>query len=499
MRAATLSRECASNGVDDNLDAGVCGVGRHGVQSYVLGVRPQLLHLSGPLRGKTVTYATNSLLIGSALTAKVCLKDPAVAGQHAVIEYNAPDCSFHLRGLSGAIFVNHIEVLEVILTDGDLIEFGIDGPRARFRAFAPNGSVCKPVRRMLLDAREVGRHSGSISAVRGFTRDILTLATPQLKVGVPVLIAVLALPLGWIAGWFGSQPSEAARLANLVALEDINKLREGLAAEAKKVDQLSAANELPREVRTKWGLGVCLIHGIVGMKDASGEVAQNESEQPFEFEYSGTGFLVGADGAVVTNRHVVAPWEYSEDLKPLLAAGYTPFFSHFTSTFPDRAPISIEPGSVRMRSDQIDVAIYRLLPSLITGLPLLPLHVGSLESLPDQRAIVVGYPTGLSALLAKAAPAVVAALQKERANMTLVIAKLSSAGEVSPTITQGIISDALPEKLVYDAPTTHGGSGGPVFGGDGKVIAVNHAILQGFGGANYGVPVSFVWDLLNAK
>ncbi len=42
--------------------------------------------------------------------------------------------------------------------------------------------------------------------------------------------------------------------------------------------------------------------------------------------------------------------------------------------------------------------------------------------------------------------------------------------------------------LVYDAATTHGGSGGPVLNGRGEVVAFNTAILPDYGGSNFGVP-----------
>jgi S1-C subfamily serine protease len=63
-------------------------------------------------------------------------------------------------------------------------------------------------------------------------------------------------------------------------------------------------------------------------------------------------------------------------------------------------------------------------------------------------------------------------------------------------ITSGTLGEAGAEKLVYDAQTTSGGSGGPVFDRSGRVIAVNFAIMRGFGGSNFGVPVSFVRELL---
>ena len=57
----------------------------------------------------------------------------------------------------------------------------------------------------------------------------------------------------------------------------------------------------------------------------------------------------------------------------------------------------------------------------------------------------------------------------------------------------GQVTEAM---IVYDAPTGSGGSGGPVFGLDGEVVAVNAAILEQFSGSNLGVPVRHVLALL---
>ena len=48
------------------------------------------------------------------------------------------------------------------------------------------------------------------------------------------------------------------------------------------------------------------------------------------------------------------------------------------------------------------------------------------------------------------------------------------------------------------ANTTHGGSGGPVIGLDGRVVAVNSAIIPEFTGSNLGVPAAEAMRLLDA-
>jgi S1-C subfamily serine protease len=58
------------------------------------------------------------------------------------------------------------------------------------------------------------------------------------------------------------------------------------------------------------------------------------------------------------------------------------------------------------------------------------------------------------------------------------------------------VGDVLADKIVFDAQTTQGGSGGPLFNARGKVIGVTVAVLEGFGGSNFGVPIRFAEPLL---
>ena len=56
--------------------------------------------------------------------------------------------------------------------------------------------------------------------------------------------------------------------------------------------------------------------------------------------------------------------------------------------------------------------------------------------------------------------------------------------------------DVLSDKIVYDAQTTSGGSGGPLLNRDGGVNGVTFAVVKGFGGSNFGVPIRFASPLL---
>ena len=94
-------------------------------------MRAQLLHLSGPLRGRTVTHEEEHLLIGTDPDADVRFPEGVkVQPRHAEIAYVVEGCAFYLRPIEGQVFVNRQEVKEVILQHGDLLEFGADGPPA---------------------------------------------------------------------------------------------------------------------------------------------------------------------------------------------------------------------------------------------------------------------------------------------------------------------------------------------------------------------------------
>ena len=54
----------------------------------------------------------------------------------------------------------------------------------------------------------------------------------------------------------------------------------------------------------------------------------------------------------------------------------------------------------------------------------------------------------------------------------------------------------LADKIVYDAQTTSGGSGGPLFNPEGKAIGINYAMLEDFGGSNFGIPARYAERLL---
>ncbi|MGB2652366.1 MAG: trypsin-like peptidase domain-containing protein, partial [Candidatus Acidiferrum sp.] len=111
--------------------------------------------------------------------------------------------------------------------------------------------------------------------------------------------------------------------------------------------------------------------------------------------------------------------------------------------------------------------------------------------------ISLGYATGLSAILARAGEDTVKEIVKESGgDPKKIVQELEKRQLIRPLVTQGHVGDVLPDKIVYDAQTTSGGSGGPLINRDGEVIGVTFAVVRGFGGSNFGVPIRYAQQLL---
>ena len=464
-------------------------------------MRIQLLHLDGPHRGRTITYDRLQLLFGTSPEADVRYTEGVtVQPRHAQISYSEQDCAFYLKALEGEVFVNRREVEEVVLEQNDLIEIGRLGPKLRFRVHAADGRVCKPVAQMIRDAREVGQRSGVFALTQSMRRDLLQHATPRLRIGVP-LVVLLGLAAAYLLGTRPDpeQQKEIARLehkleeAESLSRAEIERLRAELERHRLVVDTISSRDEALKQVLEIYSRGVCLLHCIITLDDETGKPVRGPDGKPVQLEYTGSGFLASKAGHVITNRHVVEPWWRDARVQPLVALGFKPRFVRFEASFPGRMPITVDPKTIRTGAEGMDIAVLRV---DVRDVPVLPLHTTAATAQRGGRVILLGYPTGVNALLARAEREMVSEVLKVAGNLTGVILELARRQAISPIITQGALNEVKERKLVYDASTTSGGSGGPVFGPAGTVIGVNYAITRNFGGSNFGVPIRFARALL---
>jgi S1-C subfamily serine protease len=154
-------------------------------------------------------------------------------------------------------------------------------------------------------------------------------------------------------------------------------------------------------------------------------------------------------------------------------------------------PVNLSPASVSKTSDL--AVLHAENTDVVRGLPILPLAKSS--GSPGQLVTVIGYPMGIAGMVAKS-PAGIYERMAYRHNDINAASELAALSLIRPSTTCGHLGDVVGDKLIYDAPTAHGGSGGPVFNTKGEVIGVNSAYMDGFSGGTLGVSVDSLRPLL---
>jgi S1-C subfamily serine protease len=145
-------------------------------------------------------------------------------------------------------------------------------------------------------------------------------------------------------------------------------------------------------------------------------------------------------------------------------------------------------------SDEIDIAV---LSSDDAMLEARPLPTGLAPVQPGDEVLLIGYPTGVQAILARTDAKFLDEISEtDDLDFWTVVEKLSASGLISPLATRGIVGQVTRDAVIYDAGTTYGGSGGPVLNLQGEVVAVNTAIMEGFSGANLGLPIARILPFL---
>ncbi len=251
-----------------------------------------------------------------------------------------------------------------------------------------------------------------------------------------------------------------------------------------QVEQLKQDQAMPAVVLNRYRNSIGYIYGVY-------QVGFANQRPAIRARVSGTGFLVG-DGLVATNRHVAEPWFGDSEAQQMIDHGATAMLENLVIFFPGSpTPVSLSPASVSKTSD---LAVLRAENSdIVRGLPALPLAQS--PGAPGQLVTVIGYPMGIAGMVAKSPTGIYERLAY-RHNDLNAASELAALSLIRPSTTCGHLGDLVGDKLIYDAPTAHGGSGGPVFNTKGEVIGVNSAYMDGFSGGTLGVSVDSLRPLL---
>jgi S1-C subfamily serine protease len=251
-----------------------------------------------------------------------------------------------------------------------------------------------------------------------------------------------------------------------------------------QIEQLKQDQAMPAMVMNRYRNSIGYIYGVY-------QVGFANQRPVVRARVSGTGFLVGS-GLIATNRHVAEPWYGDSEAQKLIDHGATAMLENLVVFFPGSpTPVNLSPASVSKTSDLAVLHVEDL--EAVRGLPVLPL--ANSPGSPGQLVTVIGYPMGIAGMVAKS-PTLIYERMASRHNDISAASELAALSLIRPSTTCGHLGDVVGEKLIYDAPTAHGGSGGPVFNTKGEVIGVNSAYMDGFSGGTIGVSVDSLRPLL---
>jgi S1-C subfamily serine protease/DNA-binding NarL/FixJ family response regulator len=298
----------------------------------------------------------------------------------------------------------------------------------------------------------------------------------------------------------------------------VGKLEKELRASNERLQKLETEKTVAEDVIRSYSSSVCLLHIAVVFRDkVSGLTLHYTTSTPpksapadgngipvriggagdeVRMDVLGTGFLVSSDGRIITNHHVVEPWWKDKRVAELLeqAPGLEPMVAVMNAYFPGITrgiPLKLQ----KISSDA-DLAVVT---GNISGLNLKALIMDDDRNaaISGEPVVLLGYPTGINAIIARSSEDALRSMAaKANGDSTNLMTELARQKLIRPVSTQGHIGDVLADKIIYDAQTASGGSGGPLFNSAGKVIAINVAILTDFAGSNFAIPVRFAKRLL---
>jgi S1-C subfamily serine protease len=215
--------------------------------------------------------------------------------------------------------------------------------------------------------------------------------------------------------------------------------------------------------------------------------------QSFRARVAGTGFVV-APGLLATNRHVAEPWYGDRDVAVALRRGGSPVLEKLVAYFPGSPlPVNLETAVIATHGD---LALLRFETTAFTS-KLVPLTLSPALPQVGDSVSVLAYPMGVTGMVAKS-PAIVYERLSSHPDDAATAGELAALSLIRPSATFGHIGDVTGDKMIYDAPTARGGSGGPVLNLRGEVVGINSAYIDGFSGGTLGITAGELRPLMES-
>lgn len=508
-----------------------------------------IIHISVGTEKRTEFFSQERIRIGSDETCDLQIHTPKADKQRVWFELENADGVFRIIDFDDSLgfTINEKPIRRFIaVTDGDTIAipedeisfafFSLESKSALIRTNRETPHIAQFIEEAALESSTSAKRDDAKAFLREFSRELMREISWTTKAITLVLVVAFITGILYI-GFAVNRELRASRATTEEQSNIIKRLEDKLGQTSDQLGELDKTNKdlmktvsLAPNLRVEYGGAVCLIVGVYDLVDKrSGKVlryadpqsfrpnpyepTENEDPSrqnmpaqvgittdgngsPIEYDFIGTGFHVGG-GYIVTNRHVVQPWEEDDNVKQMMSLGNGKarvkrleiYFPNIATPFPMK--VKQLGGREDLAVGTVDVA------ALPKDLPSLPLETDEASFAIGKTVVTMGYPSGPDRLLAMVDDAQAKSINERFGNSRRnLINFLAQSMKIVPLTTQGLITDLDANRVVHDAKTAEGGSGAPLFGQSGKVIGVNFGVFTENTAANMAVPVRFALELL---
>ncbi len=509
-----------------------------------------VIHISVGKEKRTEFFSAENIRFGSDETSDLQIhtgkiSDKAVwfelewsDGEYRITEVNK-ELGLTLNGkpLRRFVAVNDGDTIEIPDTEISFAFFSLESKSSLITTNREQPHIAHFIEAAALDAAATPQRDDAKAFLREFVREL------SREISWATKLIILAIVVGTLSGIFylgiavnrelqrnreqSEQQNETIKELQAKILETKDDVGEITKNTKTMMDTVSLAPNL----RVEYGNGICLIYGVYDLVDRkSGKTLRYPDPQAFqpenydpptvpvqedlvqpqfqmglttegngtivEYDFIGTGFHVGG-GYIVTNRHVVQPWKEDELVQQMIKSSdgrarikrLVVYFPNIPQPFPLK---------IRQLAAREDVAVGTIdTAQMPDNIPVLPIDTASDAVAVGKMVVTMGFPNGPDRLLAMADDSEARSLNSRcEGSRRCIIDSLAQSRKIVPLMTQGSITDLDSRRVVHDAKTAEGGSGAPVFGQSGRVIAVNFGVFTESTAANMAVPVSFAVELL---
>lgn len=409
-------------------------------------MRAAFVHMGGKKLGFREEITRLPVKIGRSSSNDLILpsEDTRSSSRHAELSYDGTSFILKDLGSTNGTFVNDQQVTSAIVKHGDIIQFGMGGPKLIFE----------------VDKVAAGDIPESMPAIRGHGKEF-GRETVQMMISRAVDRS--------------SRPWKIAVLLSLVVLFFVTTVSLLLvyifrSTSPNPAPQVPATSPMPlAEIAERNRYSVVLVYNKFHLYDRNGRFLQEQIS-------NGSGFIASKSGEIITNRHVIEPWRFNAPNLhggKTLPEGVTGKIKNLGVFFVDDILDESKMQKVvdYTVSDEADVA--RLV--IQTTRELTPVHGvdDRIENLRQGDEIaVIAFPLGLE------------------------LNQMTEDKLAKSSLTRGIISK-IPDnhkQIQLDVAAYEGSSGGPIFNSKGEVIGL---LTSGPNDTlNFGTPIRYAKKLL---